>query len=154
MWAPVTKSSKIASEIIAATGLVCLRVATLPGHPGRSRVTIATVDDRNGDGARIWLGSTRSAERIIAEVFRTHGARSGGALVIEAAPDEVDGLLRDSAQMLGIVILSEERVDAIVASLIARIDAAVAKVGRAATMQTMRSAVARVDTAELRSALS
>ena len=154
MWAPVTKSSKIASEIIAATGLVCLRVATLPGHPGRSRVTIATVDDRNGDGARIWLASSRSAERIEAKVFLQHGTRRGGALVIEAAPDEVDGLLRASAQLLGIVILSEERVDAIVASLIARIDAAVAKVGRAATLKTMRAAIARADTAELRSAIS
>lgn len=90
VYPPLTKSSKLASELIAATGLVCLRVSVLAGHPGHSRVAIGGIADRHGSGNRIWLQSTNSAERIVSELFRKHGMRRGGDMVIEAVPDEAD----------------------------------------------------------------
>src|ERR1700676_1861551 len=98
----MSKSSKLASELIAATGLCCLRTGVLAGHPHHSRVTIGGIADRDLSGNRIWLQSPNSAERIISELFRTHGTRRGGTIVIEAAPHDADRLLRASAQLLGI----------------------------------------------------
>jgi hypothetical protein len=134
----LTKSSKLGSELIAATGLCCLRISVLAGHPHHCRVTIGGIADRDLNGNRIWLQSTASAERVIAELFRTHGMRRGDALVIEAVPDEVDRLLRDSARLLGIGVIEDERIDSLMASLKKRIDAAIAGMGRQGTLKQLR----------------
>jgi hypothetical protein len=139
---PLTKSLKLASEIMSATGLVCLRVSNLAGHSGFSRVTIGGIADRDS-GTRIWLKSTKSAERVIAELFRKHGMRRGGTLVIEAVPGDVDRMLRDSASLLGIEILEEERIDLLMASLTKRIEAAIKAMGRKGTRKHLRSVTER-----------
>jgi hypothetical protein len=71
----MSKSSKLASELMSATGIVCLRVSVLAGHPHHSRMTIGGIADRDLNGNRIWLQSPNSAERIVSELFRTHGPR-------------------------------------------------------------------------------
>lgn len=136
--APLAKASKLASEIVAATGLCCLRASVLAGHAGFSRAMLGGIADRDSKGCRIWLPSTKAAERVIAETFRTHGTRRGATLVIEAAPDEADRLLRDSARLLGIAVLDDERVNSLMTSLTKRIEAAIKTMGRAGTLKQLR----------------
>jgi hypothetical protein len=126
---------------MTAAGIVCLRVSNLAGHPGHSRVTIGGIAERACKGSRIWLQSTKSAERVIAELHRTHGVRRGDTLVIEAIPDEVDRLLRDSASLLGIEILDCDQIDALMTSLAKRAEAAIAGMGRAGTLKQLRRVI-------------
>jgi hypothetical protein len=121
----LTKSSKLASELLAATGLVCLRTGALAGHPGHSRVTIGGISDRDSKGLRIWFHSTKAAEKVIAELHRTHGMHRGSGVVIEAIPDETDRMLRASARLIGIAVMGDEFIDAKMASLIKRAEAAI-----------------------------
>jgi hypothetical protein len=138
----VAKSSKLASEILAATGIVCLRIVTLPGHPRHSRVTISGIADRSIAGHRIWLRSHKAAERIIVELHRTHGMLRGGTMVIEAVPDEVDRLLRDSARLIGIAVIEDERIDAMMASLTKRAADQIQKLPRSQrTLKKLRGVV-------------
>jgi hypothetical protein len=137
----VSKSSKLASELMAATGLCCLRTSVLPGHPGHSRAAIGGIADRGTAGNRIWFHSAKSAERVIAELHRTHGMRRGGKLVIEAVPDDVDSLLRASARLLGIAVIEDHQIDALAASLTKRIADATKGIGRQATLQRLRPVI-------------
>jgi hypothetical protein len=144
--AQLTKSSKLASELMTTLGLVCLRVSIVAGHPNHVRVSVGGIADRNSSGHRIWFHSTRSAEKVIAEVFRTHGQRrAGGTLVIEAATEEVDKLLRGSARLIGISVLEDEQVDVTMASIAQRAETAIKAMGRQGTMKRLRTAVAQLD---------
>jgi hypothetical protein len=134
----VAKSSKLASELIAATGLCCLRTGVLAGHQHHSRVTTGGIADRDLNGSRIWLQSPKSAERIVSELFRKHGMRRDGTLVIEAVPDEVDRLLRDSARLLGIGVLEDAQIDALMTSLSKRTGAAIAGMGLQGTLKRLQ----------------
>jgi hypothetical protein len=69
-----------------------LRVSVLAGHPGHSRVAVGGIADRDGKCHRIWFQSQKAAERVIAELHRTHGMRRGDTMVIEAATDDADDL--------------------------------------------------------------
>jgi hypothetical protein len=134
----MSKSSKLASELMTAAGIVCLRVSVLAGHPGYSKVAIGGIAGRDSKGNRIWLQSPNSAERIVSELFRAHGMRRGGTLVIEAIPDDVDRLLRDSARLLGIGVLEDDQIDALMTSLTKRAEAAIATMGRQGTLKRLR----------------
>ena len=137
----MTKSSILASELLAATGLVCLRISVLAGHPGHSRATIGGITDRGIKGKRIWFKSTKAAERVISELHRTHGMRRGDGLVIEAVPDEADRLLRASARLIGVAVLDDMQVDAKVDILTKRVDGAVKVLGRKGTMKRLLGAL-------------
>lgn len=130
VYPPLTKSSKLASELIAATGLVCLRTAVLAGHPGHSRVTIGGIADRDSKCHRIWFQSQKAAERVIAELHRTHGMRRGADMVIEAVPDDADRMLRASARLLGIAVMDDEQIDILTARLAQRAESAIKALGQ------------------------
>jgi hypothetical protein len=134
----LTKSSKLASELIAATGLCCLRTSVLPGHPGHSRVSLGGIADRGTTGKRIWLHSTKAAERVIAELHRTHGMRRGDGLVIEVATGDADQLLRASARLLGIATMDDDQIDSRLDLLTKRVDGAVKALGRKGTLARLR----------------
>lgn len=123
---------------MTAAGIVCLRFSVLAGHPHHSRVSIGGIADRDLNGSRIWFQSQKAAERIVSELHRIHGMRRGGALVIEAAPDEVDRLLRASARLLGLAVFDDARIDSKMASLTKRIADAVDGMGRAGTLKRLR----------------
>jgi hypothetical protein len=139
----MSKSSKLASEIMTATGLVCLRTSTLAGHPGHSRVTVGGIADRDANGHRIWFRSQKAADRVVVELHHTQGMRRAGALVIEAIPDEVDRLLRHSARLLGIEFLEADRIDALMTSITKRAEAAIAAMGRQGTLKQLRRVTER-----------
>ncbi len=139
----MSKSKKLASELIAATGLRCLRASGLAGHPGFTKVVVGGIADRDSKCTRVWLHSTKAAERVIAELHRTHGMRRGGGLVVEAVPDEADRLLRNSARLLGIAMFDDELIDSLMMSLTKRIEAAIAGMGRQGTLKRLRGVTER-----------
>src|ERR1700691_1826478 len=61
----LTKSAKLASELLTKFGLVCLRAAPLAGHPDRSKLAIGGIADRDRAGARIWFRNERDAKRVL-----------------------------------------------------------------------------------------
>jgi hypothetical protein len=126
----LSKSTKLASELLTATGLVCLRVIVLAGHTGHSRITIGGIADRDTTCKRLWFHSARAAERVIAELYRTHGLRRGADMVIDAVPDEADRLLRASARLIGVYVLDDESIDSMLESLSTRAAAAINKMPR------------------------
>lgn len=135
----MTKSSKLASELIAATGLCCLRCATVAGHSNHSRITVGVgISDRLRSGCRLWFRSQRAAERVVTELNSKHGMRRGSALVVEATPEEAAALLLASARLLGVSIMDDDQVDSIVANLTKRIEIAIAGMGREGTLQRLR----------------
>jgi hypothetical protein len=82
----------------------------------------------------------------IASGFIRHGQRrAGGTLVIEAATEEVDKLLRGSARLIGISVLEDEQVDVTMASIAQRAETAIKAMGRQGTMKRLRTAVAQLD---------
>jgi len=144
----LTKSSRLASSILTATGLVCLRTSTLPGHQHHSRVTIAGIADRDLKGTRTWFQRLRYAERVIAELFKTHGMRRGATMVIEAVPDDVDRLLRASAQLLGIHVVEDRDIDTTLSNLTKLAEDAIKAMGREGTLKRLQGA-AELDPAGL-----
>jgi hypothetical protein len=126
----LTKSTTLASELLTATGVCCLRIVTLAGHPGHSRISLGGIADRDAKGHRIWFSSTRSAERIIAETYRTHGQRRGDGLVIEAAADEAYRLVQHSARLILVAVMDDAEIDAKLDSLAKRAEAAIGKMPR------------------------
>lgn len=145
----MTKSSKLASELIAATGLCCLRISVLAGHPRYSKVAIGGIADRDSKGRRIWFMSTKAAERVVAELYRTHGMRRAGALVVDAVPDEADRMLRASARLIGVAMLDDEQVDSKLAILTKRTEAAIKGMGRQGTLKRLRPATEHDDMTRL-----
>jgi hypothetical protein len=136
----LTKATKLASELLIATGTSCLRIVTLAGHAGHCRVTSGTIEDRDAKGTRLWFRSSRKANKVLAELHEIHGGRqSDDGVVIKATQDETDRMLRASAGLLGFGISDDEVIDALAASLTKRAGDAIKKMGRRkGTMQALR----------------
>jgi hypothetical protein len=143
----LTKSSKLASELMAATGLVCLRVSTLPGHPGFGRVAIGGIADRDSKGERIWFRSRRDAERVLQATFSrcVVSKKTKAGITVALPPDQVADLVDNITFSLGIIRKSDRDVAATFDSVHRRIEGSIKSVGRAGTFETLRGVIEHPD---------
>jgi hypothetical protein len=149
----LAKSSKLASEIVTAAGIVCLRVSGLAGHPGYSRLAIG--GDCNAAGARLWFRSQREADKVmqaaLARCFDSKKTNRG--LTVKLPPDHVVDLVYTVTHSLGITAIRDEDVATALDSISRRVETAIARTGRIGTLKNLRTAVALVEPAELLSRL-
>jgi hypothetical protein len=127
---------RLATELLAATGVACVRVVAVPGREDFSRVVSGGLELRKGPGKRIWLRARRQAERVMTDLFSgRRTSRRGHGLVIEASLAEVDCQIRASAALLGYTITEDERTDAQLAALAVRIEVVIADMQRKGLMK-------------------
>lgn len=147
---PLTKSSKLASSILTATGLVCLRTSTLPGHQHHSRVTVAGIADRDSTGHRIWFLRLRDAERVLQAVLGRClvSRKTKAGLTVKLPPDHVVDLVHAIAFSLGITPIHDADVATTLTSISARAQTAIKAMGREGTLKRLQGA-AELDPAGL-----
>jgi hypothetical protein len=140
---------------MSATGIVCLRVSPLAGHPGRSKVAIGALSDLKATGDRVWFRNERDAKRVLDACLSRcfESTRKETGLTVNLPLDKVVELVTSIARSLGITPIQDHHVATTFDSIATRIETAVASMGRGATLKRMRAAVARIDADDLRSAL-
>jgi hypothetical protein len=132
---------------MSATGLVCLRAGPLAGHPGRSKVTIAGIDDRKAAGERVWFRNAKEAEKVEA-VFLSRcieSTRSMTGLTVNMPPAQVVYTVCTIAFSLGITPIKDCDVATTFDSVHLKVEAALAKMKRGGSLNRMRVAMARID---------
>jgi hypothetical protein len=130
--APLTKSSKLTSEILSTLGLCCLRASPLAGHPGRSKLVISGIADRDSAGDRVWFRNERDAKRVL-DAFLSRcfeSTRKDTGLTVKLPLDKVVGLATTIARSLGITPIQDCDVTTTFDSLHRRIETAIAKMPR------------------------
>jgi hypothetical protein len=130
--APLTKSSKLTSEILSTLGLCCLRASPLAGHPGRSKLVISGIADRDSAGDRVWFRNERDAKRVrdafLSRCFESTRKETG--LTVNLPLDKVVGLAIAIARSLGITPIQDCDVTTTFNALDGRIETAIAKMPR------------------------
>jgi hypothetical protein len=136
----LAKSSKLASEIISAMGLVCLRAGPLAGHAGRSKVTIAGIDDRKAVGERVWFRNAKEAEKVETAFLSRclESTRTKTGLTVNLPPGKVVDTVCTIAFSLGITPIRDVDVATTFDSVNRRVEAAIATMGRQGTLKRLR----------------
>lgn len=127
-------ASKLAADVITGLELISIRSTTLAGHPGSSRIVIEAMNEVSprAKGRRVWLSSRRQADKILGEIFASdrRSRRSADDLIIEAAADEAEQLVRQFGQLNGYDVTDDAEIEAIKARVIERISAAIDRLQR------------------------
>jgi hypothetical protein len=152
----MSKSSKLASELMAKLGIACLRASPLAGHPGFSKLAIGGIADRNTTGELVWFKSQRDAEKVLQATLSRclDSKKTKAGITVKLSPDQVVDLVTTIAFSLGITRIKGGDVATTFDSISRRVETAIASMGRTATLKRMRAVVATADAFELRSALS
>jgi hypothetical protein len=120
-----------------------LRITPLAGHRDFSRLTIASIDDRNTKARRLWVNSCKQAEKVIGETFSSdRRCRRGGdgGLIVEAAAVEVEGLIRASARLIGVTLKDDSWIDAALSTIALRIDAMIRQMKKTGRLKAVNAA--------------
>lgn len=127
-------ASKLADDVISGLDFVSLRIATLAGHTGSSRIVVEALNEVSprAMGRRVWVSSRIRADKILNEVFKgdTRSRRSGDDLIIEATTDETEQLVRSFAALHGYAITEDDEISAMKARATARISAEIDRLQR------------------------
>ena len=138
----MSKSSRLASSILTAAGICCLRVSVLAGHPGHSKVAIGGIADRDSTGQHIWFRSQREADRVfkatLSRCFDSKKTKAG--LTVKLPPGHVVDLITSIAQSLGITPIHDADVATTFDTISRRAETAIASMGREATFKRLQGA--------------
>ena len=142
-----TIPSRIASDLISATGITCIRTVTLPGHPGFTRIIVGDFADGKAKGERMWFRSRTRADKILTEilVWNRRTRRSGAALIIETDTAEAIKLVRERVDLLGYRAMTDADLDACVADVTKRTETAMETMRRNGTMKRLNRLYAALD---------
>jgi len=134
-------------------GITCLRASALAGHPGRTKLAIGGISDRNAAGERLWFRSQREADKVMQATLSRclDSKKTKAGITVKLAPDQVFNLVHTIALSLGITPIPDDRVATTFDSIVVRVETAIAQTGRIGTMKRLRSAVAQLDSGELHS---
>jgi hypothetical protein len=136
----LAKSSKLTSEILVALGITCLRVSSLAGHAGRSKLVIGGISDRKSAGKRLWFPSRREADKVMqATLSRCMDSKKTAAgLTVNLPPDDVVNLVNTIALSLGIRPFHDADVATTFNSINGRVEIAIKALGREGTLKRLR----------------
>lgn len=131
---------RLASEVLEASGFSCLHAEEVTIRSQQVvRLTIASVGRRKAKGARIWLRSRKQAERTMAELLSSdrRSSRHKDGLLVGAAPEDVDQVMRRCAHRLGYSLTEDQHLDVTLDSMIKRIDVAIEALRRSGGMKAL-----------------
>lgn len=130
--------------MLTAAGISCLRIVPLAGHSGFTRLAIAGIDDRNSKARRLWVNSSKHAEKIMREVFsdRRFQRSDEGGFIAEADAVEVEGLVLASARLINITVENDAWVDRATSTIAIRIDDAIRHMQKTGRLKSINTAYA------------
>lgn len=127
-------ASKLAADVITGLDLISLRIATLAGHPGSSRIVVEALNEVSprAKGRRVWMSTRLRADKILGEIFAadTRSRRSGDDLIIETATNETEQLVRHFAKLNGYAVTEDDEIAAIKTRVTDRISAEIGRLQR------------------------